>query len=168
MWGFNFQFFNNITRPHHVWRRRIRKTTTSSRVSCVLIQTRFYSIIRFWDWIEVSKSFDPTRFVYWRILPLYQSMLKELTSFFSSLLFSELCCRVPCNWKYINLFLIGSWTTTSWGIYHQAFSATIPSWSGCKFGVFFNIGVRGTHGIQSRHLSAWVISHIQYAKKRFK
>ena len=99
--------------------------------------------------------------------PLYQSMLKELTSFFSSLLFSELCCRVPCNWKYINLFLIGIWATTGWGIYHQAFSATIPSWSGCKFGVFFNIGVRGTHGIQSRHLSAWVISHIQYAKKRF-
>ena len=99
--------------------------------------------------------------VYFR--PLYQSMLKEVTSFFPSLLFSELCCRIPCNWKYIDLFLIGSWTTTSWGIYHQAFSATIPSWSGCKFGVFLNIGVRGTHGIQPSKQAFECVGDIAYS-----
>ena len=75
-------------------------------------------------------------------------MRKEVTTFFRALLFTELCCRKPCNWTYINLFLIGGWTTTSSRIYHQSFSATIFSWSGCKFGVFLNTGVRGTHGTQ--------------------
>ena len=45
--------------------------------------------------------------------------------------------------------MIGDWTTTSWRTYHQAFSVTILSWSGCKFGVSLNIGVRGTHENQS-------------------
>ena len=73
---------------------------------------------------------------------------REVTTFFRALLFLELCCFIPCNWIYNNLFLIGSWTTTSWGIYHQAFSVTITGCLGCKFGVFLNIGVRGTHGIR--------------------
>ena len=30
----------------------------------------------------------------------------------------------------LTLVLIGCWTTTSWGIYHQAFSVAIPIWSG--------------------------------------
>ena len=70
-------------------------------------------------------------------------MRKEVTTFFRALLSTE-----RCNWKYINLFLMGGWTTTSWRIYHQAFSAIIPGCTGCKFGVFLNIGVRGTHAIQ--------------------
>ena len=70
-------------------------------------------------------------------------MRKEVTTFFRALLFTE-----RCNWKYINLFLMGGWTTTSWRIYHQAFSAIIPGCTGCKFGVFLNIGVRGTNAIQ--------------------
>ena len=69
--------------------------------------------------------------------PFYQRMRTEIITFFRTLLFSELYCRITCNLKYIHLFLIGSWTTTSWRIYHQAFSVTIPSWSGCKSGVFF-------------------------------
>ena len=55
---------------------------------------------------------------------------REVTTFFRALLFLELCCFIPCNWIYNNLFLIGSWTTTSWVIYHQAFSVVIPIWSG--------------------------------------
>ena len=57
---------------------------------------------------------------------------KRSNNFFSfrALLFLELCCRIQCNWKYIKLFMIGCWTTTSWGIYHQAFSVAIPIWSG--------------------------------------
>ena len=55
---------------------------------------------------------------------------REVTTFFRALLLLELCCFIPCNWIYNNLFLIGSWTTTSWGIYHQAFSVVIPIWSG--------------------------------------
>ena len=55
---------------------------------------------------------------------------REVTTFFRALLFLELCRFIPCNWIYNNLFLIGSWTTTSWGIYHQAFSVVIPIWSG--------------------------------------
>ena len=70
-------------------------------------------------------------------------MRKEITTFFRALLFTE-----RCNWKYINLFLMGGWTTTSKRIYHQAFLAIIPGCTGCKFGVFLNIGVRGTHEIQ--------------------
>ena len=75
---------------------------------------------------------------------------KRSNTFFSfrALLYLELCCRIQCNRKYINLFLIGCWTTTSWRIYHQAFSVTIPGCTGCKFGVFLNIGVRATHGIR--------------------
>ena len=73
---------------------------------------------------------------------------KKKNIFFRGRLFSELCCRIPCNLKCIYLFLIDNWTTTSWRTYHQAFSVTIPSWKGCKFGVSLNIGVRGTHGNQ--------------------
>ena len=83
------------------------------------------------------------------ILGLSIKVWKKWNIFFRGLLISELCCRIPCNWKYIYLFLIGDWTTTSWRTYHQAFSVTILSWSGCKFGVSLNIGVRGTHGHQS-------------------
>ena len=75
---------------------------------------------------------------------------KRSNNFFSfrALLYLELCYRIQCNWKYVNLFLIGCWTTTSWRIYHQAFSVTITGWRGCKFGVFSNICVRATHGIR--------------------
>ena len=83
--------------------------------------------------------------IFWALISEYE---KRSNKFLTSLLFSELCCCIPCNKKYFNLFLIGSWTTTSWGIYHREFSVTIPSWNICKFGVFLNIGVRGTHGIQ--------------------
>ena len=70
-------------------------------------------------------------------------MRKEVTSSIRALLFTELC-----NWKCINLFLMGGQTTTSRRIFHQSFSAIIPSCTGCKFGVFLNIGIRGTHVIQ--------------------
>ena len=81
--------------------------------------------------------------IFWAFLSKYE---KNKTTFLED--WTELCCRIPCNWKYIYLFLIGNWTTTSWRTYHQAFSVTIPSWKGCKFGVSLNIGVRGTHGNQ--------------------
>ena len=84
--------------------------------------------------------------IFWAFLWKYE---KNKTSFFRGLLFSELCCRIPCNWKCIYLFLIDNWTTTSWRTYHQAFSVTISSCTSCKFGVFLNIGVRRTHGNQS-------------------
>ena len=87
------------------------------------------------------------------IVGLFQTFLSEHENrnnnfFRAALLFSELFCCIPCNWKYIHLFLIGGWTTASWRICHQAFSVTIPGWSGCKFGVFLNICVRATHGIR--------------------
>ena len=43
---------------------------------------------------------------------------------------------------------MGGLTTASRRIFHQAFSAIIPDCTGCKFGVFLNIGIRGTHVIQ--------------------
>ena len=94
--------------------------------------------------------------------PFYQSMRTEIITFFRTLLFSELYCRIPCNLKYIHLFLIGSWTTTSWRIYHQAFSVTIPSWNGCKSGVFLNIGVWATHGIQPSKETFECVGDIAY------
>ena len=38
---------------------------------------------------------------------------KRSSTFFSfrALLYLELCCPIQCNWKYINLFLIGCWTS---------------------------------------------------------
>ena len=84
---------------------------------------------------------------------------------FRALLYLELCCRIQCNWKYINLFFLGSWTTTSWKIYHQAFSVTITGWTCCKFGVFSNICVRTTHGIRpSKQPFEWVgdIAYLGY------
>ena len=94
--------------------------------------------------------------------PFYHSMRTEIITFFRTLLFSELYCRIPCNSKYIHLFLIGSWTTTSWRIYHQAFSVTIPSWNGCKSGVFLNIGVWATHGIQPSKETFECVGDIAY------
>ena len=43
---------------------------------------------------------------------------------------------------------MGGLTTASRRIFHQAFSAIIHDCTGCKFGVFLNIGIRGTHVIQ--------------------
>ena len=40
--------------------------------------------------------------------PFYQRMRTEIITFLRTLLFSELYCRIPCNLKYIHLFLIGS------------------------------------------------------------
>ena len=84
--------------------------------------------------------------IFWAFLSKYE---KNKTYFLKGRLFSELCCRIPWNWKYIYLFLIGNCTTTSWRTYHQAFSVRILSWKGCKFGVSLNIGVRGTRENQS-------------------
>ena len=95
----------------------------------------------------VAKAFTCFGFLFCLFVFFFE---KRSNNFFSfrALLYLELCCRIQCNWKYINLFLIGCWTTTSWRIYHQAFSVTIPGWGGCKFGVFLNIRVRATHGIR--------------------
>ena len=92
-------------------------------------------------------------------------MRKEVTTFLRALLSTE-----RCNWKYINLFLMGGWTTTSRRIYHQAFSAIIPGCTGCKFGVFLNNSVRGTHVIQPSNQTFECmgdIAHYQlYPKKK--
>ena len=85
--------------------------------------------------------------IFWAFLSKYEKNKTYFLEDCYSLNF--VCCRIPCNWKYIYLFLIGNCTTTSWRTYHQAFSVTILSWSGCKFGVSLNIGVRGTHENQS-------------------
>ena len=97
--------------------------------------------------------------IFWALISEYE---KRSNKFLTSLLFSELCCCIPCNKKYFNLFLIGSWTTTSWGIYHREFSVTIPSWNICKFWVFLSIGVRGTHGIQPGKKAFWCMGAVAF------
>ena len=66
---------------------------------------------------------------------------REVITFFRALSFLELCYRIPYDWKYINLFLIGCWTTTDWKIYHQAFSVAIPIWSGRMAAAALTLGL---------------------------
>ena len=63
------------------------------------------------------------------VLSFFFFLRREVTTFFEhscSLNFVVLYHAI----EYTITYFIGSWKTTSWGIYHQAFSVVIPIWSG--------------------------------------